>query len=307
MFKDLFKKTQYITVSSATSSSSATRNQVTTSRDNTIVNNENVASVPDGMWTKCPKCNLGIYKKELENNMKVCPDCRYHFRMSAMERVKLIADDGILLEEYDSELISKNPLGFPGYEGKIAEGTAKSGLNEGVVTGRCKIDGLETILCVMDSNFMMGSMGTVVGEKITAAIERATSLSLPIIIFTTSGGARMQEGMLSLMQMAKTSAALKRHSDKGLLYITILTDPTTGGVTASFAMLGDIIVAEKGALVGFAGKRVIEQTIKQKLPDTFQSAEFIVEHGFADMIADRRELKKTLGNLLSLHRSGENE
>jgi acetyl-CoA carboxylase carboxyl transferase subunit beta len=204
-------------------------------------------------------------------------------------------------EEFDANINTVNPLDFKGYESKIENMKNGTGLNEAVVTGKGKISGIEVVICVMDSFFMMGSMGSVVGEKITRAVEKATHLGLPLIIFTTSGGARMQEGIFSLMQMAKVSAALKKFSDRGLLYITVLTDPTTGGVTASFAMLGDIIISEPGALIGFAGKRVIEQTTKQKLPEGFQRAEFLLEHGFIDKIVPRRELKITLRDILFIH------
>lgn len=200
---------------------------------------------------------------------------------------------------------SKNPMDFPNYEEKLKVNEEKSGNFEAVVTGECEIGGNRTIIAVMDSNFLMGSMGTVVGEKITLAIEEATKRKLPIIIFTASGGARMQEGIFSLMQMAKISSALAKHSEEGLLYITVLTDPTTGGVTASFAMLGDIILAEPNALIGFAGRRVIEGTIKEKLPENFQSAEFLLENGFIDNIIKREDLKKALSTLLKFHRNKE--
>lgn len=220
--------------------------------------------------------------------------------MPSRERIKNIIDDGTF-EEFDKDMETSNPIDFEGYEEKIEKLSEKTGLKEAVITGEGKIHGMETVIAVMDSAFIMGSMGSVVGEKITRAVEKATELKLPVIIFTASGGARMQEGMFSLMQMAKVSAAVARHNKAGLLYITVITNPTTGGVTASFAMEGDIILAEPDALVGFAGKRVIEQTIKQHLPEGFQRAEFLLEHGFIDKIVRRQELKETLSVILELH------
>ena len=260
-----------------------------------------IPSVPDGAWVKCNHCGKILYKKILDENYKMCPNCNYYFRLGARERIELICDKDTFIE-FNKYLESKNPMNFPDYDNKLKVNKEKSNLNEAVVTGKCKINGNESIVCIMDSSFMMGSMGTVVGEKITFAIEKAISENLPIIIFTASGGARMQEGILSLMQMAKISSSLAKLSEKGLLYITILTDPTTGGVTASFAMLGDIILAEPKALIGFAGRRVIEGTIKEKLPDDFQSAEFLLEKGFVDNIVKREELKSTLSLLLKLHK-----
>lgn len=255
--------------------------------------------IPDGTWVKCTHCGKTIYQKEL-TEYKICPECGGHFRIGAMDRIAITCDESSF-EEFNAGLTSLNPIDFPKYDEIIKNAQERSGLKEGVVTGKCRIEGIETILCVMDSNFMMGSMGSVVGEKITRAFEKATEEKLPIIVFTTSGGARMQEGIISLMQMAKISAAVRRHSDKGLLYITVLTDPTTGGVTASFAMLGDIILSEPGATIGFAGKRVIEQTIRQELPEGFQTAEFQLKHGFVDKIVKRKHLKMVLAKLLRLH------
>lgn len=255
--------------------------------------------IPDGTWVKCTHCGKTIYQKEL-TEYKICPECGGHFRIGAMDRIAITCDENSF-EEFNAGLTSLNPIDFPKYDEIIKNAQERSGLKEGVVTGKCRIEGIETILCVMDSNFMMGSMGSVVGEKITRAFEKATEEKLPIIVFTTSGGARMQEGIISLMQMAKISAAVRRHSDKGLLYITVLTDPTTGGVTASFAMLGDIILSEPGATIGFAGKRVIEQTIRQELPEGFQTAEFQLKHGFVDKIVKRKHLKMVLAKLLRLH------
>lgn len=255
--------------------------------------------IPDGTWVKCSHCGKTIYQKEL-TEYKICPECGGHFRIGAWERIAITCDENSF-EEFNAGLTSLNPIDFPKYDEIIKNAQERSGLKEGVVTGKCRIEGIETILCVMDSNFMMGSMGSVVGEKITRAFEKATEEKLPIIVFTTSGGARMQEGIISLMQMSKISAAVRRHSDKGLLYITVLTDPTTGGVTASFAMLGDIILSEPGATIGFAGKRVIEQTIRQELPEGFQTAEFQLKHGFVDKIVKRKYLKMVLAKLLRLH------
>lgn len=256
--------------------------------------------VPDAMWVKCPKCRHLILASDMEENMKVCPKCNHNFRLNARERIAYTVDADSF-QEMDVELVSKNIIGFPDYTRKLAAAKNKSGENESVITGTAKIGGADVVICVMDPTFMMGSMGTVTGEKITRAFEYATHNDLPVICFTLSGGARMQEGILSLMQMAKTSGAVKRHSDKGLLYITVLTDPTTGGVTASFAMEGDIILSEPNALVAFAGPRVIEQTIRQKLPKDFQTAEFLLEKGFIDAVVPRTEMRSTLIKLLSIH------
>ncbi|CDM69768.1 Acetyl-coenzyme A carboxylase carboxyl transferase subunit beta [Clostridium bornimense] len=284
---NLFKRTKYLTVGNEESK-------------DINANAEEIPTIPDGMWIKCDKCNKILYNKEVEENLKVCPNCGGYFRLNARERISLIVDDGTF-KEFNENMTPKNPLNYPGYEGKIKKIQEKTGLSEGVVTGYGEIEKKPCIIAVMDSNFMMGSMGSVVGEKITLAVEKATKERLPIIIFTCSGGARMQEGMVSLMQMAKVSAALGKHSDKGLLYITVLTDPTTGGVTASFAMLGDIILSEPKALIGFAGRRVIEQTIKQELPEDFQTAEFLLEHGFVDKIVERKNLKSILATILKIH------
>lgn len=283
----LFKKKKYITVSSE--------------KLNELQNaNPNLPVIPNGMWIKCSKCGSILYKNDVEDNFNVCPKCNGHFRLNANERIKMIIDEGTF-QEFDANMSAGNPLDFEKYEDKIKSMQEKTGLKDAVVTGRGLIHGQKTVIAVMDSNFMMGSMGSVVGEKITRAIEKATEEKLPIIIFTTSGGARMQEGMFSLMQMAKTSAALARHDENGLLYISVLTDPTTGGVTASFAMLGDIILAEPKTLVGFAGRRVIEQTINEKLPEDFQTSEFLFKHGFIDKIVERKRLKEVLGKILEMH------
>ena len=245
----------------------------------------------------CKICKKELDKQRVIKNKYVCYECGYYFRVRTKNRIRMVADAGTF-ETWDNDLKTENPLNFPEYEEKVAATQEKTGLNEGVTMGSCTINGEKTVLGVIDARFMMGSMGEVVGEKITRAVERATQMRLPIIIFTCSGGARMQEGIVSLMQMAKTSAALKRHDEAGLLYITVLTDPTTGGVTASFAMLGDVILAEPGALIGFAGPRVIEQTIGQKLPEGFQRAEFLLEHGFVDKIVERKKLRKVLVTII---------
>lgn len=258
--------------------------------------------VPEGLLFKCNMCGGAIVTEDVKKNYYICPRCKGYFRVHARERVRRVADEGSF-EEWDQDLTGGNPLDYPGYEEKLAATRLKTGLREAVVTGKCRVGGQETVLGVMDGRFLMASMGEAVGEKITRAAERATKERLPLILFTCSGGARMQEGIFSLMQMAKTSAALRRHSDAGLLYITVLTDPTTGGVTASFAMEGDIILAEPGALIGFAGPRVIEQTTGQKLPKGFQRAEFLLEHGFIDRIVERGELKQTLSDILRVHRA----
>lgn len=261
-------------------------------------------SVPDDLLCKCKKCGGIVLIDDVRSGGYICPKCGGYFRMSAYERIKRVADEGTFLE-WDRNLVGTDPLQFEGYEAKLAATRLRTHMKEAVITGRCRIGGRQTVLCVMDGRFFMASMGEGVGEKITRAVERATKLKLPVIIFACSGGARMQEGILSLMQMAKTSAAIKRHSEAGLLYISVLTDPTTGGVMASFAMLGDIILAEPGALAGFAGQRVIEQTIHQKLPKGFQRAEFLQEHGFVDQIVKREEMRQVLSDLLMLHHAGE--
>lgn len=259
--------------------------------------------VPEGLWEKCPNCQKTIYSKDLGKD-KVCPHCAYNFRIPAYERISSIVDEGTF-DEWNALMPEENPLAFPGYENKLKIAKEKTGLDEAVVTGAAFINKHKVALCVMDSNFIMASMGKVVGEKLTRAFERATVEKLPLIVFTASGGARMQEGIMSLMQMAKVSVAVSNHSKAGLLYITVLTDPTTGGVTASFAMQGDIILAETGATVGFAGKRVIEQTIKAKLPEGFQTAEKVLENGFIDKIVARKDLRRALQHLLLLHAPAE--
>ena len=260
--------------------------------------------VPEGLLRKCNKCGGAIIAEDVKKDHYICPKCGGYFRVHARRRIEMITDEGSF-EEWDSDLQGGNPLEYKGYEEKLKKLQEKTGLSEAVVTGKAKIDGREAAIGVCDGRFLMASMGEAVGEKIARAVERATKERLPVILFACSGGARMQEGIVSLMQMAKTSAALKRHSDAGLLYISVLTDPTTGGVTASFAMLGDVILAEPKALIGFAGPRVIEQTIGQKLPDGFQRAEFLLEHGFLDAIVERPQMKETLSKILALHEVGE--
>ena len=259
---------------------------------------------PEGLLKKCNKCGAAILSEEVINGAYICPKCHGYFRVPAYKRIEMIADEGSF-EEWDMDLDGMDgppaPLQFKGYSEKIKKLREQTGLKEAVVTGRVKINGKQAVIGVCDGRFMMASMGYAVGEKITRAVERATNEKLPVILFTCSGGARMQEGIISLMQMEKTSAALKRHSDAGLLYVTVLTDPTTGGVTASFAMLGDIIIAEPQALIGFAGPRVIEQTIGEKLPEGFQRAEFLLEHGFVDQIVKRENMKPVLGRILKMH------
>lgn len=257
--------------------------------------------IPKGLLFKCPRCSNNTFMEDFAANGKVCPRCNYHSRLTARERLDITVDKESF-EEFDADMVSKNPIDFPDYESKQEALREKTGLKDAVLTGRAKIRGEDIVIAVMDSNYMMASMGSVVGEKITRAFEYATENRLPVIAFTASGGARMQEGIVSLMQMAKTSAAVGRHSAAGLLYITVMTDPTTGGVTASFASLGDIIIAEPKVLIGFAGRRVIEGTIRQRLPDDFQSAEFMQRHGFVDMIVERKKMRRTLAHLLKLHK-----
>lgn len=295
MWKDMFVKRKY-----------GTLKLINTGEELKNVNNNNETSksheseINTDIFIKCPKCGEILIKMELDEKLYICSKCEYHFRIDSGKRIEYTFDENTI-EYFDSNMKSLNPLEYPKYTEKIKQLRNELKINEAVITGVGEINGKKTCFGVMDSRFIMGSMGSVVGEKLSRMFERAINLKLPAIIFTVSGGARMQEGMLSLMQMAKVSAAIKKHSNEGLLYITVLTDPTTGGVTASFASLGDIIIAEPGATIGFAGKRVIEQTIRQKLPDKFQSAEFLLEHGFVDIIVHRKEMKSTLSHLLEIH------
>lgn len=279
--KQMFKKTNYISLKEPSKK-------------------EHIPEVPEGILKKCNACKSAIFTEDVKNGYYICPKCHNYFRVHAKHRLEMVADAGSF-EEWDRGLCTRNPLQYKGYEEKIRLMQEKTGLEEAVVTGRAKIGGKEVSLGVCDSRFIMASMGEVVGEKITRMVERATEEKLPVILFACSGGARMQEGITSLMQMTKTAAALKKHSDAGQLYISVLTNPTTGGVTASFAMLGDVILAEPNALIGFAGPRVIEQTIGQKLPKGFQRSEFLLEHGFIDAIVEREHLKKVLFQLIDLH------
>ncbi|OPJ65352.1 acetyl-CoA carboxylase, carboxyltransferase subunit beta [Clostridium chromiireducens] len=282
--KDLFiKKQQYATVRPSVVRNSKPQEKPT---------------IPSGMWVKCDKCNAMIYGEDLENTKHVCTVCGYHFRVNAKERIKILFDKDTF-KEFWRDLKTTNPLDFKGYEEKLKSGKTDS--KEAVVTGVGQLNGINVACAIMDSFFMMGSMGTVVGEKITRIVEYATENKLPVIIFTASGGARMQEGIFSLMQMAKISAALAKHDEAGLLYISVLTDPTTGGVTASFAMEGDIILSEPDALIGFAGRRVIENTIKESLPDDFQKAEFLMQKGFVDSIVERKNIRACIYKILILH------
>ena len=264
--------------------------------------NEKASDMLIGKWVKCENCKEILYKEVVHNNLSVCPNCGKHFRLSARRRIKQIADEGTF-EEIGKDIQTKDFLNFDGYLKKVEAIKEKTKIDEAVKSGICKINGEECVLAVMDGNFLMGSMGSCVGERITLAIETSIEKRLPLIIFCVSGGARMQEGIISLMQMAKTSVALSKHNEAGLLYISVLTDPTTGGVTASFASLGDIILAEPNALIGFAGPRVIEQTIKQKLPDGFQKSEFLLEHGFIDKIVERKDMKQVLTDLIKMHKA----
>lgn len=292
MFKDLFgKKNKYVTV----------KNRDRKSKKKDVRNKEEERD--NRLWTKCKNCKEIIFNKKLAENLLVCPKCGHHLRLSARDRIKITVDDNSL-EEFAANISSENPLDFPEYNKKIEKAKEKTGNKEAVITAEAKINNFEVVIAVMDFSFMGASMGSVVGEKITIAIEKAIEKNKPLIIFSAAGGARMQEGMLSLMQMAKTSAAIKRLHKNGNLFISVITDPTSGGVTASFALLGDIIIAEPDALIAFAGPRVIKQTISKRLPDDFQSAEFLLEHGMIDKVVHREKMKDTLGDILKIHQSG---
>jgi acetyl-CoA carboxylase carboxyl transferase subunit beta len=258
--------------------------------------------IPEGLWVKCESCREIIYKREIEKNLQICPKCNYHFRISARERLALLVDEGSFVE-MDAGLMSNDPLAFQDkilYREKLDENRKKTGLGDAALSGGATVEGLRVMLVIMDFAFIGGSMGSVVGEKIVRAAEAALETGRPLVTVASSGGARMQEGIFSLMQMARVSAAVGQLKENGILFISILADPTFGGVTASFAMLGDIILAEPRSLVGFAGRNVIEQTIKQQLPEDFQRAEFLLEHGFIDKIVDRKDIKKTIAKLIEL-------
>lgn len=272
----------------------------------TAKNKKSNIDIPIGKWLKCDNCKEIVYKETVRENMNICPNCGNYFRMHTGKRLKLMIDEGTY-KRFDLNIETTNPLELEEYSKKLKTLREKTGLEEAVECGTGNINGEKVVICIMDSGFLMGSMGVVVGEKITYAIEQAIEQRLPLIIFTVSGGARMQEGIISLMQMAKTTAALTKLNEAGLLYISVLTDPTYGGVTASFASLGDIILAEPKAMIGFAGPRVIEQTIGQSLPEGFQTAEFLLEHGFIDKIVERKDLKETVYKLIQFHKGGEED
>lgn len=267
-------------------------------------NNSSKVNIPNGLFIKCERCNEPIYQEDLSSNNNVCPKCNYHFRITARKRIELVSDENSFVELFE-ELSASNPLDFPDYLDKVEKYQNQTNEYDAFVCGKALINNVEIALGVLDSFFMMGSMGSVVGEKVTRLVEYSIEKKLPLVIFSASGGARMQEGIFSLMQMVKTSAAIKQHNKAGLLFISILTNPTTGGVLASFASLGDINIAERGALIGFAGQRVIEQTIRQALPEGFQSADFQLAKGFVDMVVDRKDLKETISKLLILHQGKE--
>lgn len=294
MWKDLFIKRKYGTVK--LTGESARKEDAAEEKIE-----EEIATIDEELFERCGGCGEILIKMEMDEKLQVCPKCGHHFRIDSSKRIRFTFDEGST-EYFDEGMESLNPLEYPGYSAKLKKLQDETGLKEAVQTGKAAINGMPVCFGVMDSRFVMGSMGSVVGEKLSRMFEKAAEMKLPAIVFSVSGGARMQEGMLSLSQMAKVSAAVKKHSNAGLLYISVLTDPTTGGVTASFASLGDIIVAEPGATIGFAGKRVIQQTIRQKLPDNFQSAEFMLQKGFVDIITDRRDMKGVLSRLIELHR-----
>jgi acetyl-CoA carboxylase carboxyl transferase subunit beta len=298
MFKDIFRKPKYVTINSIPASQ-RNRPEPTTVHEQAPARKE----LPDGLWIKCQKCGEVLFNKDLQENQRVCPKCNYHFRISARERLSHLVDPGTFVE-WDKDLQSSNPLEFPEYENKLEQALEKSDVSESVLTGKGEIEGLPVVLAFNEGNFMMGSMGSVTGERIARAVERAIELRCPVVIFSTSGGARMQEGILSLYQMAKTSAALGRLAQHQLLYISVLTDPTFGGVTASYASLGDIHIAEPGALIGFTGPRVIKQTMRQELPAGAQTAEFNQDHGHIDLVVERAEMRSVLARLLRYHQEG---
>ena len=270
-------------------------------REPSAKNISNKVDIPIGKWIKCDKCNEIIYKDDVKKNDAICPNCGAYFRMHINKRLETIIDNGTY-QRFHLNIDTTNPLNLEDYPKKIKQLREKTGIEEAVACGTGEIHGEKVVICIMDSGFLMGSMGIVVGEKITYAVEQAIEQKLPLIIFCTSGGARMQEGIISLMQMAKTTLALSKLNKAGGLYISVLTDPTYGGVTASFASIADIVLAEPGAMIGFAGQRVIKQTIGEELPEGFQTAEFLLEHGFIDKIVERKELKDTLYKLIQYHK-----
>ena len=275
-------------------------------REPSAKNKASNVDIPVGKWIKCDGCKEIVYKDSVRENMNICPYCGHYFRMHIDRRLELILDEGSY-KKFDLNIDTANPLELEDYSKKITMLRERTGLPEAVSAGIGKINGEELVICVMDSGFLMGSMGVVVGEKITVAVEKAIEKKLPLVIFSVSGGARMQEGIMSLMQMAKTTSALTKLDEAGLLYISVLTDPTYGGVTASFASLGDVILAEPGAMIGFAGQRVIEQTIGESLPEGFQTAEFLLDHGFIDKIVERKDLKETIYKLIKFHKGGDSK
>lgn len=299
MFKDIFRKTKYVTIKSGQKPEHNPSQALPKEEPALSVKKE----LPDGLWVKCPKCGEVLFNKNLDENARVCTTCEHHFRISARARLNLLVDENSF-EEWNAELKTVDPLAFPGYEEKLSEAQDKSGMPEGVLTGRAKVEGIPFVIAINEGSFIMGSMGSVVGEKITRAIEEAVKLRLPVVIFSTSGGARMQEGILSLYQMAKTSAALGKLAENRLLYISVVTDPTFGGVNASYASLGDIMISEPNALIGFTGPRVIKQTMKQELPPGAQTAEFNQEHGSIDLIVSRLQMRPVLARLLRYHQEG---
>ena len=275
--------------------------QIKKRENNNIKNKKTNIDIPIGKWVKCDNCKEILYKETVRENLSICPNCGHYFRIHIGRRIETIIDEGTY-KRFELNIETSNPLNLEDYPKKIKILREKTGLEEAIACGTGKINGEDVVICIMDSGFLMGSMGAVVGEKITYSIEQAIKLKLPLIIFSVSGGARMQEGIIALMQMAKTTAALTKLNEAGLLYISVLTDPTYGGVTASFASLGDIILAETGAKIGFAGQRVIEQTIGEKLPEEFQTAEFLLEHGFIDKIVKREDMKETIYRLIKYHK-----
>ena len=296
MLKDWFGKSKYVTVKKGTDQEQELKKADQEQKDEDAEKKD----ADNRLWTKCKGCEEIIFNKKLVENLMVCPRCNYHFRITARDRLQISVDEGSFVEFAD-DIDTEDPLNFPGYKEKYNKAKAETGLDEAVLVGKATVNDYAVIIAAMDFHFMGGSMGSVVGEKITRAIEKAIDLKRPLIIFSTAGGARMQEGMLSLMQMAKTSAAIKKLENAGLLYISVFTDPTSGGVTASFASLGDIILSEPGALITFAGPRVIKQSISKKLPEGFQRAEFLLEHGMIDRVVERKDMKNELTRILKMH------